>query len=279
MSTKQMPWFRMYTDFLNDPKMISLAFEDQRHFIGLLALKGDGTLDNECAPDLLNRIVAQRLWVDYAVIVEVKKRLMAVGLIDENWQPAAWDKRQMRSDSSTDRVRAHRNKTKQAGNETGNNNETLQKRSSNGLDTEEDTDTEEEQKKDITHSRKRGADASGGADVAKPLGEKDLIAEGVDKQHAKDWLTIRKAKRLPLTPTAWADIADEAAKAGLTPPAAVEVAVKAGWAGFKAAWLQNADGRLPPTAGAGLNKQQQLEQRNREIAAAQAARVMAGAPA
>lgn len=42
----KMPWFRMYADFLNDPKMISLAFEDQRHFIGVLALKCDGALDD-----------------------------------------------------------------------------------------------------------------------------------------------------------------------------------------------------------------------------------------
>ncbi|WP_170935949.1 hypothetical protein [Pandoraea sp. PE-S2R-1] len=243
MSTKQMPWFRMYTDFLNDPKMITLAFEDQRHFIGLLALKGDGTLDNKCAPDLLNRIVAQRLWVDFAIVGEIKKRLMTVGLIDANWQPAAWDKRQMRSDSSTERVRAHRNKTKQD----GNGDETLQKRSGNGLDT--DTDTEEEKKKDKTHSRKRGAGVSGGDEVAKPLSEKDLIAEGVDKQHAKDWLTIRKVKRLPLTQTAWDDIKLEADKAGMTPAQAVECAAKAGWAGFKGSWMQNAGADLRATQG------------------------------
>ncbi len=125
-----MPWFRMYTDFLNDPKMISLAFEDQRHFIGVLALKGEGTLDNDCTPELLTRIVAQRLWIDHAVIGEVKRRLVAAGLIDENWQPLAWEKRQMRSDSSTERVRAHREKAKR----TGNGAETLQERSSNALE-------------------------------------------------------------------------------------------------------------------------------------------------
>ncbi|VVE90418.1 hypothetical protein PBR20603_04402 [Pandoraea bronchicola] len=281
-----MPWFRMYTDFLNDPKLISLAFEDQRHFIGLLALKGDGTLDNECAPELMTRIVAQRLWINHDVIGAVKERLVAAGLIDDSWQPLAWDKRQMRSDAdptNAERQRRHRQKSQSTAGEAGSNGKSnessnaLRNESVTGLDT--DTDTEEEQKKDITHSRKRGADASGSTDVAKPLGEKDLVAEGVDRQHAKDWLTIRKAKRLPLTPTAWADIATEAEKAGLTPPAAVEAAVKAGWAGFKAAWLQNADGRSPPAAGSGLNKQEQLEQRNREIAAAQAARVMSGAPA
>lgn len=256
MTAPKMPWFRMYTDFLNDPKMITLAFEDQRHFIGLLALKGDGTLDNQCAPDLLNRIVAQRLWVDFAIVGEIKKRLMAVGLIDENWQPAAWDKRQMRSDSSTDRVRAHRNKAKQAGNGDG----TFQKRSSNGLDT--DTDTEEEKKKKQTHSRRRGAGVSGEDGAAKPLGEKDLIAEGVDKQHAKDWLTIRKVKRLPLTQTAWDDIKLEAAKSGMTPAQAVECAAKAGWAGFKDSWLQNAGGEQRAAHGGGQSAHGGFESRD-----------------
>lgn len=97
MSTK-MPWFRMYTDFLNDPKMIALAFEDQRHFIGILALKSDGAIDDSADENLLNRIVAQRLWIDHGVIRDVKKRLYEAGLIDFNWQPVAWDKRQFVSD-------------------------------------------------------------------------------------------------------------------------------------------------------------------------------------
>ncbi|WP_068370857.1 hypothetical protein [Kerstersia gyiorum] len=154
----KMPWFRMYTDFLNDPKMISLAFEDQRHFIGLLALKGDGALDTECPPELLDRIVAQRLWIDHAVIREVKKRLMGAGLISEDWQPLAWEKRQMRSDSSADRVAKYRAKKKaqavaddvetgnvsdnEQGNEPSNGGETLQQRQSNAL--EEDIDKEKE---------------------------------------------------------------------------------------------------------------------------------------
>ena len=98
MSAKKLPWFRMYTDFLNDPKLISLAFEDQRHFIGVLALKCDGAIDDVADGDLLDRIVAQRLWIDHAVIRDVKRRLIAAGLIDASWQPLAWEKRQMRSD-------------------------------------------------------------------------------------------------------------------------------------------------------------------------------------
>lgn len=150
------PWFRMYSEFLNDPKIIALAFEDQRHYIGLLALKCDGALDAGAAPDLLDRIVAQRLWVDHAVIREVKKRLVASGLISDDWQPLAWEKRQMPSDSSATRVAKHREKKKAEarnaegndhGNAGGNDDETLQKQESNGLDKdkegEEDKETRE----------------------------------------------------------------------------------------------------------------------------------------
>lgn len=91
MSTR-MPWFRMYTDFLNDPKMIGLAFEDQRHFIGVLALKSDGAIDDVADDLMLNRIVAQRLWIDHGVILEVKQTLVSAGLINESWQPTEWEK-------------------------------------------------------------------------------------------------------------------------------------------------------------------------------------------
>ena len=93
--SKRLPWFRMYADFLNDPKLISLAFEDQRHFIGVLALKCDGAIDDVADGDLLDRIVAQRLWIDHGEIKAVKAKLRAAGLIDNEWQPTAdWSKRE-----------------------------------------------------------------------------------------------------------------------------------------------------------------------------------------
>ena len=66
----------------------------------------------------------------------------------------------------------------------------------------------------------------------------DMVADGVDRQHAVDWLVARKAKALPLTPTAWADTKAQAIQAGMTPGEAIKAAAGNGWAGFKAAWLQ-----------------------------------------
>lgn len=239
-----LPWFRMYADFLNDPKMVSIAFEDQRHFVAVLALKAAGVLDQECAPNVLDRIVAQRTWIDYAIIGDVKRRLVAAGLIGENWQPIAWEKRQMRSDSSAERVRAHRSKAKQDANDTGNGNVTLQKRPRNAIDKSRE-DKNRKEKNKTTRPRKRGADVSSPVANAesKPLTARALAADGVDAAHARDWLILRKAKRLPLTQTAWDAIKAEATAADMTPAAAVERAVKEGWAGFKAKWL------IPQVAG------------------------------
>ena len=109
-------WFRMYTDFLEDPKLLGLAFEDQRHFIGVLALKSAGTLDQAAAPKLMDKVVAQRLWIDHSAILEVKRRLIEAELIDEDWQPLAWDKRQFISDhdpSAAERMRKYRERKRQ----------------------------------------------------------------------------------------------------------------------------------------------------------------------
>lgn len=67
-----------------------------------------------------------------------------------------------------------------------------------------------------------------------------LLAEyGVTGQLAEDHLQIRKAKRQPLTRTAMSILQTEAAKAGLTVAQALTHAVGAGWASFRAEYLQN----------------------------------------
>jgi hypothetical protein len=64
------------------------------------------------------------------------------------------------------------------------------------------------------------------------MGVDELVAMGVAAQHARDWLAARKAKRLPLTRTAWAKFYAAAEKEGLSPAAAVEHCAGRGWAGF-----------------------------------------------
>lgn len=143
----RLPWFRMYTDFLNDPKMIALAFEDQRHFIGVLALKSDGAIDDVADEILLNRIVSQRLWIDHGVILEVKRRLINAGLIDMHWQPVAWDKRQFVSDKdSTAAERKRRERAAKAAASAVTDVSRVTSRTSHGNVTRLDTDTDTKKK-------------------------------------------------------------------------------------------------------------------------------------
>jgi hypothetical protein len=92
------PWFRVYGDAIDDDKLSLLSFEDRWHFVAVLCLKSKGILDDG-APHLERR-VAVKLGLQIEDASEVKRRLMDVGLIDENWQPLAWGKRQYVSDHS-----------------------------------------------------------------------------------------------------------------------------------------------------------------------------------
>lgn len=72
----------------------------------------------------------------------------------------------------------------------------------------------------------------------KSISAKQLVGMGVDEQHAKDWLVIRKAKRAQLTDSALEAVKREAAIAGLTLADAIKVSAEQGWQGFKASWMQ-----------------------------------------
>lgn len=225
MSTR-LPWFRMYTDFLNDPKLIALAFEDQRHFIGVLALKSDGALDDIAEEALLNRIVAQRLWIDHGVISDVKRRLMNAGLIDSQWQPMAWAKRQMRSDADStaaERQRRQRERNKSQAEDS----HALRHAPSHATVTRLDTDTDKEVDKKNTSA------------IATP--------SGVCNSVWTDFLQLRKTKKAKLTQTALDGIQAEADKAGWTLENALRECCARGWVGFKAEWVATTAKQKPQT--------------------------------
>lgn len=137
------PWFRLYNEIIDDKKIRLLSFEDRWHYVALLCLKNSGDLDRK--KTLLDQIVSVGLGVHGTDLASVKKRLMEVSLIDSNWQPLAWDRRQFKSDGSTERVRRHR-KNKDV--ETRNGDETLHARSRNAPEAE----TEPEQNRILRES-------------------------------------------------------------------------------------------------------------------------------
>ena len=301
--SKRLPWFRMYVDFLNDPKLIALAFEDQRHFIGLLALKSDGVLDEDVPSELLDRIVAQRLWIDHAVIREVKKRLITARLIDQDWQPLAWEKRQFDSDAdptNAARQRRYRERKKaqqptqrqgedaaiheaEAHPELGTKARNVTRNVTvTGLDTDTDTDTDTEVEVEVdgevdaktktTPSLRSGVERASRPESAVPLASQTEppdctvpapdppparkrprssaspppCPEDVDAQLWADWLTVRRAKRAPLTATALAGVQREANKAAITLAEALRCCVESGWVGFKAEWFARLNAPAAP---------------------------------
>lgn len=83
------PWFRLYTETVDDEKLRLLAFEDRWHFVALLCCKGSGLLDSGDDDSLLRRKLAVKLGLSVREFEEVAGRLSEVALIDaETLQPS-----------------------------------------------------------------------------------------------------------------------------------------------------------------------------------------------
>jgi hypothetical protein len=66
-----------------------------------------------------------------------------------------------------------------------------------------------------------------------------LESLSVDSSIARDWLELRKAKKLPVTETAVDGVVREAEKAELSLDDALRICCERGWAGFNAKWLDD----------------------------------------
>jgi hypothetical protein len=144
----EITWFRLYAEAVDDEKLRLLAFEDRWHFVALLCCKAKGILDD--SPKLMHRKVAVKLGIDLKTLDEVARRLSEVGLIDEKTlQPLSWDERQFISDSSTERVRAYRERRKKERNVTCNATRNV---SVTAQDTETETETETERSTPLARS-------------------------------------------------------------------------------------------------------------------------------
>ena len=127
------PWFRMYSEAVDDEKLRLLACEDRWHFVALLCLKCQGVLDAGDDESMLRRKVAVKLGLQLRELEAVELRLQEVGLIGEGFQPVAWNERQYKSDTSAERTRAYRERMKRHGDVTVTAQET---------DTDSDSDAE-----------------------------------------------------------------------------------------------------------------------------------------
>lgn len=129
-----LPWFRMYAEFATDPKVQSMSETLQRRFIMFLCL--------QCADEfekLSDEELAFALRISTEDLSETREAFTKKGLL-ANGKISKWNKRQYTSDSSTERVRKHRERSR-------NGDETLQKRSVTPSDTDSDTDIDREKKR------------------------------------------------------------------------------------------------------------------------------------
>lgn len=92
----------------------------------------------------------------------------------------------------------------------------------------------------------------------------DLVDFGVDRQHAIDWLLVRKQKKAPLTPTAWKLMVSEAAKAKITTARAVEISAARNWQSLKAEWLEKDNGFSGANTGTSSQGRPSLVERVRQ---------------
>lgn len=222
-----LPWFRLYHRIIDDEKLRLLAFEDRWHFVALCCLKADGLLDEERSP-LWERKVAVKLGVQLRELDEISRRLHEVGLIDGAMNPVAWNDLQYKSDNSTARVQAFREKQRKQGCNSV-------KRFRNVTVTAQETDTEadtEEEKKDPPTPK----------GVQRP--------DGVDPEVWADWKRVRKK---PITATVLKRMETEAAKLGWTLAQAVTEAAESGWQGFKADYVKDRGGGAPRQAPSNSN--------------------------
>jgi len=198
------PWFRLYSEFAHDPKIQMLPEAMQRRYVMLMCLRCSETLET-----LHETEIAFQLRLSEAELIETKQMFISKNFIDKQWNLLNWDKRQFVSDSSTTRVRKHRDKKKQPSND----DETLQKRQSNAIDT--DTDKKQIQNKATI--------------VATPDGVSDSVWQ--------EFKSLRKAKKAPITQRAIDALTNEANKAGWTLEKALEECIVRGWQAFKADWV------------------------------------------
>lgn len=108
-------WFRFYSEALDDPKVQRLDPPTFKHWVNLLCLaaKNDGRLPSEDD-------IAFALRIDNIGVVSLLDRLLNAGLIDvckggangSYIAPHNWSKRQYKSDTSTDRVKRFRKRSK-----------------------------------------------------------------------------------------------------------------------------------------------------------------------
>lgn len=119
-------WFRLYHEFATDPKVQMMSEVNQRRLVMLMCIRCCNVSET-----FHDEEVAFQLRVSIDEWMDTKAIFLDKNFIDKDNKLTNWDKRQYRSDTSTERVRKFREKKKQRCNV-----------SVTPPDTDTDTDTE-----------------------------------------------------------------------------------------------------------------------------------------
>lgn len=183
MST-QLRWCRLWTDIIDDPKLLLLAPSDRWYYVALLTLKRNGMLDEPDSLELRDRKISIALRIEERDRDELKRRLMEVRLIDSDWQPSGWIKRQFNSDfdsTAAQRQRRHRKKARHA-HVTRDSQAHVTGVSPGQIRADTDTDTEQKQNPRALGTNPRA------------------VAAGLDESAWQRWFGYRRDIRKPIKP-------------------------------------------------------------------------------
>lgn len=204
-------WFRFYHEWDSDPKVQMMPEVMQRRLVMLFCWR--------CKGETFHVTRAAFHWrVTEADLAETKELFMRQGFIDANWDLLNWNRRQFLSDSSTDRVRRHREALKH--------DETLHETVVPVTVTAPDTDTDTETD---TEAKKTKAKAP-----AKDRPSPFSLPEWINAGTWKDFEEMRQRKRAPLTDRARRGIMAELEKirnAGGDPEPVLLQSITNAWSG------------------------------------------------
>ena len=101
------PWFRLYSEFEDDPKVQMMSEADQRRLVMLFCQRCKEQRRTDSQQSFKWRVSLDEVARTKAIFIEN-------GFIDENWNVVNWEKRQPLWDSSAERTRQYRERIKQS---------------------------------------------------------------------------------------------------------------------------------------------------------------------
>ena len=134
-------WFRMYAKFVTDPDVQMMSEALQRRLVMLLGMRCSNVSET-----FQDQEVTFVLRISEQETRDTKAAFIAKGFIDSDWRLLKWEKRQYVADSSTERVRRHR-QHQNLGKNDGTESSVTRNVTVTPPDTDTDTDTEQEESK------------------------------------------------------------------------------------------------------------------------------------